>query len=254
MILLVSIISLSSGQQIKSPDEFLSYQLGTRFTWHHKAVEYFRYVAEASPMVEYRSYGESYEDRPLGVCIVSSEDNLKNLEELRRNNLIKAGLAEGEFTGKQVPFIWLAYNVHGNESAGMETAMKVLYTLAAGTYDGVKEWLEQCVIVIDPCQNPDGRDLYANRYRSSQNLIVNPDPNAWEHNQGWPGARANHYMFDLNRDWVWQTQAETQQRLTLYSRFMPHVHADFHEMGAESTFFFPPGAEPWHEVITPWQR
>ena len=35
---------------------------------------------------------------------------------------------------------------------------------------------------------------------------------------------------------------------------MPHVHADFHEMGPESTFFFAPGADPWHEVITPWQH
>ena len=35
---------------------------------------------------------------------------------------------------------------------------------------------------------------------------------------------------------------------------MPQVHADFHEMGAESTFFFAPGAKPWHEVITPWQH
>ncbi len=61
-------------------------------------------------------------------------------------------------------------------------------------------------------------------------------------------------MFDLNRDWAWQTQAESSQRIAFYNKFMPHVHADFHEMGAESSFFFPPGAKPWHEVITPWQH
>ena len=83
---------------------------------------------------------------------------------------------------------------------------------------------------------------------------MNPDNNAWEHKQGWPGSRANHYMFDLNRDWTWQTQTETQQRLALYNQFMPHVHADFHEMGPESTFFFAPGAEPRHTVITQWQH
>ncbi|MDP4224536.1 MAG: M14 family zinc carboxypeptidase, partial [Bacteroidota bacterium] len=205
-------------------------------------------------LAEYREYGMTYEGRPLGVCFVSSAENIASLEELRKNNLIKTGLLEGSFTGKQIPFIWLAYNVHGNESAGMETAMKTLYTLISGSYPGVSDWLKTCVIIIDPCQNPDGRDLYTSRFTSTRNLVPNPDGNSWEHNQGWPSARTNHYMFDLNRDWTWQTQAETKQRIELYHQFMPQVYADFHEMGAESTFFFAPGATPWHEVITPWQH
>lgn len=254
LLLSVIIIHKIIAQDIKSPGEFLGYELGTKFTYHSRMTDYFRYVSDASPLVEYRTYGSTYEGRPLGVCIISSEENLKNLEELRKNNLIKTGLLKGEFTGKQLPFIWLSYNVHGNEAAGMETAMKVLYTLAAGKYEGVAEWLKTCVIVIDPCQNPDGRDLYANRYNSTRNLLPNPNQDAWEHNQGWPGARSNHYMFDLNRDWTWQTQTETQQKLALYNQFMPEVHADFHEMGPESTFFFPPGADPWNEVVTPWQH
>lgn len=249
----VSLLNAAS-QMIKSPDEFLGYKLGTQFTFHYKAVKYFRYIAENSPLAEYRSYGISYEGRELGVCIISSEENLSSLEEYQKNNLIKAGLAEGNSTGKQIPFIWLAYNVHGNESAGMEAAMKTLYTLVTESFPGASEWLRRCVIIIDPCQNPDGRDLFTGRFRNSQNLTPNPDGNTWEHNQVWPSARSNHYLFDLNRDWTWQTQVETRQRIALYKQFMPHVHADFHEMGAESTFFFPPGAKPWHEVITTWQN
>jgi hypothetical protein len=248
------IFSTLQSQTIKSPDEFLGYELGSQFTYHHRAVEYFKYIAENSPLAEYREYGTSYEGRPLGVCFISSEENLANLEEYRKNNLIKTGLLKGDFTGKQLPFIWLAYNVHGNEAVGMEAAMKTLYTLVTGSYQGVPEYLKGCIIVIDPCQNPDGHDLYTNRYRNSMNSVINPDGNSWEHSQGWPGARSNHYMFDLNRDWTWQTQTETQQRLILYNQFMPQVHADFHEMSPESTFFFAPGADPWHTVITPWQH
>jgi hypothetical protein len=254
VIALALTISTSHSQSIKSPDEFLGYELGTQFTYHQKAVNYFRYIAENSPMVDYREYGTSYEGRPLGVCFVSSEENLANLEEYRKNNLIKTGLLKGEFTGKQIPFIWLAYNIHGNEAVGMEAAMKTLYTLATNSYKGVAEYLESYIVVIDPCQNPDGHELYTGRYRSSMNFIINPDGDSWEHNQGWPGARSNHYMFDLNRDWTWQTQAETRQKLILYNQFMPHVHADFHEMGPESTFYFAPGADPWHTAITPWQH
>jgi hypothetical protein len=243
-----------NAQSVKSPDEFLGYELGSQFTFHQRAVDYFKYVADASPVADWVNYGTTYEGRPLGVCFISSEENLRNLDEFRKNNLIKTGLMKGEFTGKQIPFIWMSYNVHGNESVGMEAAIKTLYTLVTGSYEGVNEWLKTCIIVIDPCQNPDGRELYANRYKSSQSSVINANGDSWEHNQGWPGARSNHYMFDLNRDWAWQTQVETQQRLALYNKYMPQVHADFHEMGAESTFFFAPAADPWHEAITQWQH
>jgi hypothetical protein len=247
-------ISTVKSQSIKSPGEFLGYELGTQFTYQYRAVDYFRYIASVSPLAKYREYGTTNEGRTMGVCFVSSEENLVNLEEYRINNLIKAGFLKGEFTGKQIPFVWLAYNVHGNEAVGMEAAMKTLYTLVSSSYPNVSEYLKECIIVIDPCQNPDGHDLYTNRYRSTMNSILTPDGKSWEHNQGWPGARTNHYLFDLNRDWTWQTQAETQQRLILYKQFMPQVHADFHEMGVESTFYFAPGSDPWNTVITPWQH
>ncbi len=65
-------------------------------------------------MVQYREYGNTYEGRTLAVCFVSTPENLAKLEEYRKNNLIKAGLMKGEFTGRQIPFIWMAYNVHGS--------------------------------------------------------------------------------------------------------------------------------------------
>ena len=243
-----------AAQEIKSPDGFLGYELGTRFTFHHDVTGYFRYVADASSNAVWLPYGETYEGRPLGVCFVSSPENLANLEQIRIANLQHTGLKEGSSKAEPVPFVWLAYNVHGAEPAGTETAMKVLHALVTGNYPGADEWLKNCIIIIDPCQNPDGRDLFTMRYLRAQGYPANVDPNAWEHNQGWPSARLNHYLFDLNRDWSWQVQQETQMRMKLYNDYMPQVHADFHEMGISSTFFFPPGADPWHEVITPWQH
>jgi hypothetical protein len=70
----------------------------------------------------------------------------------------------------------------------------------------------------------------------------------------WPGGRYSHYIFDLNRDWAWQTQTETQQRIALYNQWMPQVHTDVHEMGYDSPYFFPPAAEPLHEFIEPYQK
>lgn len=251
---LLMILLNIQGQDIKSPEKFLGYAPGAQFTLHHEALSYFKYVADNSDNVIYRSYGRTYEGRELGVVFVSNIENLENIEKIRKANLVNTGFMEGEAEAEQKPFVWLAYNVHGNESVGMEAAIKTLYTLVSRSYEGAEDWLEECIIVIDPCQNPDGRDLYANRYRRAQSVEPNPNPDDWQHHQGWPSARLNHYLFDLNRDWVWQTQAETRQRIEFYNHYMPHVHADFHEMGAGSPFFFAPGADPWHEVISPWQH
>ncbi len=254
--LVVSILlsSFITGQTPKSPREFLGYELGAQFTYHYKAVEYFNQLAATSDKVKVVKYGETYEGRPLIICFISSPENIKNLEEIRKANLIATGLSTGESAAAQKPIIWLSYNVHGNESVGMETSMKTAYTLVSGSFPGVDDWLKECIIAIDPCQNPDGRDRYANHYHMNQPSTINADPDDWSHHEGWPGSRSNHYFFDLNRDWVWQTQQETQQKIKIYSSYMPQVHADFHEMGSESTFFFAPGAVPWHEVITPWQH
>ncbi|MEJ7661294.1 MAG: M14 family zinc carboxypeptidase [Hymenobacter sp.] len=94
-------------------------------------------------------------------------------------------------------------------------------------------WLKNTVIVVDPCVNPDGHDRYVNWYNRVRNQAPNPAPDAWEHHEPWPGGRYNHYYFDLNRDWAWQTQQESRQRIALYNQWLPQVHADFHEMGAE---------------------
>jgi hypothetical protein len=242
------------SQDLLTPEQFLGYRPGDRFTPQHLLTAYFRHVADVSPAAEYFQYGETWEGRPLIVCIVSSPENLSRLEQLKQSNLRKAGFAEGKPETELLPIVWLAYSVHGSEPAGAEASMKVLYTLVTQSYEGSAGWLKNMIIIIDPCQNPDGRDLFTFRYMRAQGWPVNSNPEAWEHNQEWPSARLNHYLFDLNRDWSWHIQKETQARMTLYNSYMPHIHADFHEMGSGSTYFFPPGAEPWHQVITPWQR
>ena len=132
--------------------------------------------------------------------------------------------------------------------------MLTLYELANTSNAKTQEWLKNTIVILDPCINPDGRDRYANFYNQYLNNPPNSNGDAKEHREPWPGGRANHYLFDLNRDWAWGTQIETQQRLKVYHEWMPHVHVDFHEQGYNSPYYFAPAAEPYHEVISPWQR
>ncbi|MCZ4224022.1 M14 metallopeptidase family protein [Pedobacter rhodius] len=256
-ICLFAISSILTVQaQVKSPDEFLGYELGTHFTPHYKVADYFRQTAAAaSKNVKLIDYGKTNEGRPLLVAVISSAENINKLEEIRKNNLaLASGTSTGIDLAAQPTILWLSYNVHGNEANSTETAMKTLYNLSSGTNQQANEWLKNTVVVIDPCLNPDGRDRYANYFNSVVGEKPNSDPTSREHIEPWPGGRPNHYYFDLNRDWAWQTQMESKQRLALYNQWMPQVHVDFHEQSYNDPYYFAPAAEPVHQDITPWQK
>ena len=236
------------SQTIQSPKEFLGYELGKRFTRHHKVIEYFKYVSTKVDNVLLEKYGETNEHRPLYVSYVSSKINIDNIEQIRLNNLGQIGLAPT--SNNKIAIVWLSYNVHGNESSSTEATMQTLYELVTTK----KEYLDNTLVIIDPCINPDGRDRYANWFNQVTGVTYNTDQNSREHREPWPGGRANHYLFDLNRDWAWVTQIESQQRLKIYNKWMPHVHVDFHEQYINNPYYFAPAAEPFHEIITDWQR
>ncbi|MGK0487299.1 MAG: hypothetical protein ACJAXB_000474, partial [Candidatus Endobugula sp.] len=244
----------TQAQTLKSPDEFLGYPLGTRFTPNYKVVGYYEYIAAQMGNVKLQEYGQTNELRPLVIAYLSSQENINNWEQIRTDNLKRTGLMEGEPSGKKIGIVWLSYNVHGNEANSTETAMKTLYELVRADNAESKEWLKNTVVIMDPCINPDGRDRYSNWINQVAGTTPNPDPDAAEHNEPWPGGRANHYLFDLNRDWAWQTQVESQQRMKVYNTIMPHIHVDFHEQGSNSPYYFAPAAEPIHEQVTDWQR
>lgn len=255
LLLLFCITTIAEAQQkLLSPKEFLGYELGDRFTRHHRVVEYYRHVAEVMPNVELYSYGETYEYRPLVYAVVTSAANFQNLEQIRQDNLKRTGLLEGSASNDRKAIVWLSYNVHGNEANSLEASMWTLYELANSQNSKTQAWLNNTVVILDPCINPDGRDRYANFYNQYGNRPANSSGDAKEHREPWPGGRANHYLFDLNRDWAWETQIESQQRIKVYNQWMPHVHVDFHEQGYNNPYFFAPAAEPLHEVISPWQR
>lgn len=244
------------AQEFKSPAEFLGYRLGEKFTPHYKIVNYFTYAANSvSGKMLLEQYGETYEGRPLLAAIISSEQNIRNIAEIQKNNLRLSGLLNDKPADVNMPtVVWLSYNVHGNEASSSEVAMKMLYELTSGKNSSLNEQLKNVVVIIDPCLNPDGRDRYVNWYNGVTGNNANADVQAREHNEPWPGGRTNHYYFDLNRDWAWQSQQETQARIKLYNKWMPEIHVDFHEQYYYNPYYFAPAAEPMHEAITPFQR
>ncbi len=253
-----SALPLSAQTPLKSPDEFLPHRLGEQFTPHHLQVAYFEYLAaNATKTMRLERYGTTYEGRPLQVAYFSSPENMAQLERIRQQHIAMTEPGGQEpHSGNQPPvaIVWLSMSVHGNEPSGSECSMLLAWQLATQTEAEVRQWLKNTVVILDPSLNPDGYDRYTHWYRSVSNRRKNPIPDGREHTEPWPRGRTNHYHFDLNRDWAWATQIETQQRLTLYHRWRPHVHADLHEQGVDNPYYFAPAAEPLHDYITAWQR
>ena len=245
---------IEASGSIESPSEFLGYPLGSRFTRHHRMLDYMEYLAESSERVRLREYGRTHQDRRLVIVSVSSASNIENLESITSNN---RALADPETADSRVDSIvetnpaiaWFSYNVHGNEPSTMETSMQVAYTVAAGENEELAEIRENVVLVVDPCLNPDGHERYANFIDNAIGRAPNPDPYSAEHDEPWPSGRTNHYLFDLNRDWAWLVHPESRTRIEAYREYLPHLHIDNHEQGHENPYFFGEGDTPYNANI-----
>ena len=252
LICLVPIQQVSA--QLQSPDDFLGYELGERWTLHHNVLNYVNHAAQESDYVTIHSYGKTNQHRELVYLVVTAPENHEIIEEIRLNNLRLTGLEEGEPTENQKGIVWLSYNIHGNEASNSEAAMRTLHELIRPDNPEPKKWLQNTVVIIDPMLNPDGRDRYVNWFNNMVGAEVNPAPDAREHQEPWPEGRSNHYLFDLNRDWAWQIQKESQYRYEIYKQWFPHIHIDYHEQSYTAPYYFAPAAEPFHKAITDWQR
>ena len=234
--------ALVAQPAIPSPEEFLGYRIGERFTPHHRILAYFEELTRRSNLITMRQIGTTYEERPLVLATLTSAKNHAALEQIRAN---VGTLARGEgdaaaLTRATPAVVWLAFGIHGNESSSAEAAMMVAHALLT---ENVR-LLDDTVVIIDPLENPDGRERYIQWFHRTRGVRASSNPDAYEHQEPWPGGRYNHYLIDMNRDWAWQSQRETQARVAAVQQWNPQVLVDFHEMSWTSSYFFPPDAKP----------
>ncbi|MBX6365405.1 MAG: hypothetical protein IRZ00_16165 [Gemmatimonadetes bacterium] len=251
-----------SGNGVPSPQDVLGYGIGERFTDPADVVRYMDTLAAHSPRVRVRRYGETVEGRPLIQVVIAREDHLTRLDEILARNRELATPSTTEARAREIArdnplVIYFQYGVHGNEASSSEAAMWTAWDLVRGA-PSVAGVLDSAIVVIDPVVNPDGRNRYLSWYKQAMGAPPNPNPEAREHWEPWPGGRFNHYLFDLNRDWAAMTQPETRQRIATWGQWMPQVDVDFHEMSPNSSYFFFPATDPinpiYPEHILAWSK
>lgn len=239
---------------IARPEQVLGHLIGTRHTRPEQVEAYFRQIASQSNRVTFATHGSTYEGRNLFHAIVTSPANQARIEEIRQRNiqLTESPASVSDASLKEMPaVVILGYSIHGNEASGTEAAVLLLYYLAAGQGKAISDILDNAVVIINPMLNPDGRSRFVNWANANRGRVATSDPADREHNEPWPGGRTNHYLFDMNRDWLPAQLKESQGRLVLYHHWRPQLQTDHHEMGSSSTFFFQPGIPTRDNPNTP---
>jgi len=240
--------------KIPTPKSVLGSEVGEWHVRHDQLVNYMYAVAEASDRVTISEYARSHESRPLLMLTITSPENHKNIEKLKREHVqLTDASVSGDLDISDMPaVITLSYSVHGNEPSGSNSSLVTVYHLAAAQGNEIENVLKNTIILIDPSINPDGLSRFAqwaNQHKSLNNLVT--DPASREYNEVWPGGRTNHYWFDLNRDWLLVQHPESKGRIAKFHEWKPNILTDHHEMGTNSTFFFQPGIPSRTHPLTP---
>lgn len=252
----------SYDPSIPGHQAILGYGPGERITSPANIVRYLESLAGAAPRrMKVFDYGKTWEGRRLIYAAIGNESNMARLEWLKASmqrlaDPRKTPPAEAKKLMADLPaVVWLGYGVHGNEISSPDAALLTAYHLLAARNDGLaKVVLDNAVVLIDPLQNPDGRERFVRHFEQSEGIEPDPFPLALEHTEPWPGGRTNHYHFDMNRDWFALTQPETRGRVRTLLEWYPLVFVDLHEMGSESTYYFAPEAVPYNPHLTAEQR
>jgi len=240
---------------IPTPAQVIGVPIGARPLDDESVRRYLQALDEASPLLQIREYGRTFEDRPLTYLIITSTQNQQRLERLqqqmkRLSDPRGLSAAEAKSILDEMPtFVWLGYGIHGDELSSTDAALEVAYRLVAGTDSSTRIIRDRLVVFIDPMQNPDGRMRILPQLRQWNGAVANTDPSSLQHSGIWPWGRGNHFLFDLNRDFVPMVHPETASRMQAILNWRPQLLIDSHEMGSMDTYLFSPPREPLHPLI-----
>ena len=241
---------------IASPEKILGFSLGERPARQAQVLDYLRALDAASDRVRLVEMGRTYEDRPLVYALISDESNMSRLDEIKKNmtqiadprKLSRDGLSP--IIQKTPAIVWLGYSIHGDELSGVDASLAIAYRLAAGLDTLTARLRKDLVVIIDPMENPDGRERYLAQMESFATAVPFADGQSLQRGGFWPYGRGNHYWFDMNRDWFTEELPESKARISAISEWHPQVVVDAHEMGQWDTYLFSPPRFPFNPQLT----
>ncbi len=237
--------------KIPTPEQFFKMQMGEWHLTHDQVLNYILEIDRISDRAILVEYGRTWENRPLVYLVFSSPENQQKLDELKQLHFYFSEPGS-TLNAEDVPLVVnLGYGVHGNESSATNSAVLTAYYLAAAQGKKIDKLLNNTIILVDPCLNPDGFTRHSTWANMHQSSTVMTKTDSRQYREVWPGGRTNHYWFDLNRDYLLLVHPESRGRVKAFYEWKPNIVTDHHEMDANSTFFFQPGVKSRNNPLTP---
>jgi hypothetical protein len=236
--------------KIPSPEEFFGHKMGADQKLAHwdKIVDYF-WELEKSPCVEVIEVGKSTEGSPFLLAIISSPENMLNLEKIREmsyNIAHPRDLSKDEIdsileNGKTV--VAMTMSIHATEVGGTQMAPELAYELI--TLPENNEILETTVLLLFPCFNPDGQKMVTEFYDKYKDTEYEGSSPPWLYHK--------YTGHDNNRDAIHNAMAESKMvSKVLYKEWMPQSYIDYHHMGSYGArFYIAPFANPIDDKVDP---
>ncbi len=244
---------IAAAQQVPGPAEHLGRELAADFQladWGEVS-SYYRELAARSPRVHLERVGATTEGRDFLLAVISSEQNLARLDELKRHaaRLADPRGASAEEKRRAVeqgrPFLMISLSMHSTETAAPQFGMQLAWKLATSDEEPYRRAREELVVLILPCTNPDGLEQVVAWYRRT---VGTPHEAS-----GMPELYQRYAGHDNNRDWFMLSLDETRlvTRL-LYKEWHPQVYWDVHQQGQRAErMFVPPFRDPLNPNLDP---
>ncbi|HVS31244.1 MAG TPA: M14 family zinc carboxypeptidase [Thermoanaerobaculia bacterium] len=252
-ILLTLAIATTALAAPPTPSQFLGFDVGAdrKLADYKQITSYFRALDRESPRVILESLGRTTLGEDMIMAVISSEENIRNLDRIRENARRLAdprGLTDAQVDalvreGKTI--VLVTCNIHSTEIASSQMAMEWAHALATGTDPETRQRLDNVVLLLVPSLNPDGQTMIVDWYKKNLGTRYEGGRLPWLY---------HHYVgHDNNRDWYMLTQAETRAlSRAVYHRWFPQLFIDEHQMGSYGPrMFVPPFADPLDPDVHP---
>lgn len=245
--LVLSAALAQAAPRITPPGEFFGFPLGSdrNIARWDRIVEYFRVLEkEGGGRLKVVDMGPSTEGHPFLLVIVSSAANMAKLERLRQVSVALAdprGKSESEIralVGEGRAVVCQTMSLHASEIGGTQMAPELAYDLLARGDEETRRILDNTILLLIPCFNPDGAIMIADWYAKTRGTEYEGAPLPWLYHK-----YAGH---DNNRDAFQLNLAESRYVAKIMFRdWAPQAYVDHHHMGSYGArLYIPPYTEP----------
>ncbi|MFB3133639.1 MAG: M14 metallopeptidase family protein, partial [Rhodothermales bacterium] len=231
---------------IPAPETVLGFAIGADFklATYDESLRYFRQLDEASDRLQLVEVGRTSEGRPWYLALISSPENLANVERYREIALRLAhpdGLTDEEarrLAREGKAFVHIDGGLHASEVAGAQHTIQVAYEMLARAEEPkIQAILDHVVLLLWPSLNPDGQNMVVEWYRSN---LGTPYEVA-----SMPKLYQKYIGHDNNRDAYMLNMIESRVITRAWRHWEPQIIYIHHQTSPFPTrIWLPPFAEP----------